>query len=95
MTPLRTGRYSPNISDMISREDALRWALELAPGSLLSIADEAGYSEKLLRLIRAGKRSATPAVTRAVAEALERLSDRYSESARILRNALTEEGGIR
>ena len=70
----------------------MKQVLKHAPGSLLSIANEAGVSEKLLRLIRDGKRSATPAVTEAVAQALEDLGDRYSESASVLRRALQEGG---
>lgn len=74
------------------REDAVRRASELAPGSVRALADEAGVSEGLLRFIRDGQRSATPAVVEALAAALERLSERHADAARILRDSLREGG---
>ena len=72
----------------MTREDAVRRALELFPDSTLALGREAGVSGRLLRMIRDGERSATPRVTEAVAEAMERLAGRHSEAARILRDAL-------
>ena len=66
----------------------MRRAMELFPGSVLALAREAGVSGRLLRMIRAGERSATTSTTRAVADALERLGDRHEKAACILRDAL-------
>ena len=86
----------PYSSDMTpEREDAVRRALKIAPSSMLALAQEAGVSEKLLRLIRDEKRSATPRVVEALAGALERVSDRHGEAARILREVLRREGADR
>ena len=66
----------------------MRRAMELFPGSVLSLAREAGVSGRLLRMIRDGERSATTATTEVVAGALERLGARHEKAARILRDAL-------
>jgi hypothetical protein len=71
-----------------TREEAMRRALELLPGSILALSRESGVSARLLRMIRDGERSATPVVTEAVAAALERLGARHEHAARILRDAL-------
>lgn len=73
------------------REDAVRQALRRVPGSIRELAREAGVSDALLRHIRDGRRRATPAVVRAVAEALEHLAARHVEAASILRESLTKE----
>ncbi len=73
------------------REDAVRRALRLAPGSLRAVAQKAGVSEGLLRHIRDGRRNATPAVVEALAEALEQLSGRYADAASALRDVLAEQ----
>ena len=70
----------------------MRQALDLAPISVLALATEAGVSPRLLGMIRTGERSATVATTTAVAEALERLSGRHDEAARLLRDALDTGG---
>ena len=74
-----------------SREDAIRKALELNPGSLRHLAIEAGVSPALLRFIQAGERTATAPTVEKVADALERWTERTSEAARILREALNGE----
>lgn len=74
-------------------EDAVRAALELAPGSLRALAREAGLSEALLRRIRDGTRTATPETVGKVAGALERLRDRHDEAARVLRDSLQRQEG--
>jgi len=66
----------------------MRQALDLAPISVLALATEAGVSARLLGMIQSGERSATVATTKAVADALERLSGRHEEAARVLRDAL-------
>lgn len=74
------------------REDAVRQALDMAPGSLRAIAQEAGVSEGMLRHIREGRRRATPTVMEAVAEALEQLAREHAAAAALLRDALTTTG---
>jgi hypothetical protein len=73
------------------REDALISAIEEAPVSVRSLAAEAGISEKLLRLIKAGERAATVRTIEAVTGALERLGDRHHAAARILQSTLERE----
>ena len=70
------------------REDAVRRALVGAPVSIRRLAEEAGVSEGLLRHIRDGTRSASPATVTALAEALERLSEGHAAAAGLLRNSL-------
>lgn len=70
------------------REDAVRRALELFPGSLRALGREAGVSYRLLGMIRDGDRSATPQTVEVLAGALEQLRDRHDEAARVLRNSL-------
>ena len=69
-----------------------RFAWTLSPSSTLALATEAGVSDRLLRMIRDGERSATPAVVEAVAGAMERLGARHGDVARVLRQALSSEG---
>ncbi|HSW30285.1 MAG TPA: hypothetical protein VLH75_12445 [Longimicrobiales bacterium] len=69
----------------------MRRALEVTPGSLRSVAMEARVSSRLLTMILAGQRTATPRVMAKVADALERLGTRHLEAARILRDALAHE----
>ena len=62
----------------------MRRALEMAPTSVLALANEAGVSARLLRMIRDGERSATPATTKAVLGALEPLAGQHVAAARVL-----------
>ena len=73
-------------------EDAVREALELAPSSLRTLSRGACFSEKLLRLIRDGQRSATPPVVEALAETLELLAEEHAQAAAVLRHALKQGG---
>jgi len=73
------------------REDAVREALAIYPGSLRALAREAGISYRLIGMIRSGERSATPTTVEALAGAFERLRDRHADAARILRHTLGEE----
>ena len=75
------------------REDAVRRALELYPGSLRALAREAGLSHRLLGYIRDGERSATAETLEALIGAFERLTQRHAEGARILRKSLEATGG--
>jgi len=84
---------SPHIGYMeTTREDAVRKALELNTGSMRALAEEAGVTHGLLRMIRDGERSATPATVEKLAAALERWSERTTEAAHVLRQSLTERG---
>lgn len=73
------------------QEDAVREALRLSPHSVRTLADEAGVSEKLLRLIRDGERNATPRVVMALAEAMKGLAQRQADAIRILQESLQRE----
>lgn len=84
-----TGAYHAHMTP--EREDAVRRALELAPGSLRALAEEAGVSEALLRAVRDGQRRATRTTVEALAGALERLADRSGQAAATLRDTLTGE----
>ena len=57
--------------------------------SMRMLAQEAGVSDTLLRLIRDDRRTATPATVEALADALDRLSSRNAHAARVLRDTLT------
>jgi hypothetical protein len=82
----------PYFADMpTAREEAVRRALELIPGSIRALAEEAGLSEGLLRKIRDGERRATQTTVEALADALSRWASRNSEAARILRETLSRE----
>jgi hypothetical protein len=72
-------------------EDAVRRALELHPGSIRSLALEAGLSPRLLVLIRDGQRRATRATAEKLVAALERWTERTTEAARVLRDSLDRE----
>ena len=67
--------------------NAVARAIERAPCSLRALANEAGLAPSTLSRIRSGKRSATPEVARAVAEALDRWGERCGELARSVRQA--------
>ena len=71
---------------------AVRKALDAAPGSLRSVARAAGLSHTLLRMIRDGERSATPAVAKAVAKALEQWEKNCGQAAARLRRVTKERG---
>lgn len=82
----------PYYGDMNGQtEDAVRRALELHPGSMRSLALEAGLSPRLLVLIRDGERRATRATAEKLVAALERWSERTTEAAQILRESLQRE----
>ena len=73
------------------RTSAVRDALQVSPMSMRRLAQEAGVSDTLLRLIRDGHRTATEPVVEALADALERLSAQNGEAARVLRATLGQE----
>ncbi|MCJ7629160.1 MAG: helix-turn-helix transcriptional regulator [Longimicrobiales bacterium] len=70
------------------KEDAVRQALELYPGSIRSLAAASGVSEALIRAIRDGERNATPRTLGRIADAMTDMSERQADAARILRDAL-------
>lgn len=78
----------PHIAVMGIQEDAVREALRSFPGSIRALAREAGVSEKLLRSIRDGDRTATHRTLRLIADAMEFMGVRQLDAARILREAL-------
>ena len=89
MTTLASCLGRPYYADMTTgMEEAARRALAMAPGSLRALADRAGLSEKLLRLIRDGERTATERTVTALAEALDEFADEHTQAATILRDAL-------
>lgn len=89
---LDLGSACPHTADMgATLEDAVRRALQAAPASLRTLAERAGVSERLLRMIRDGERTATPRVVDALAEALEALSRDHAAAASILREQETHE----
>ena len=85
---LATFLACPHISDMGVLEDVVREALKLSPHSIRAIAEEAGVSEKLLRMIRDGERTATVPVVTALADAMERLSEQQAGATSMLKNTL-------
>lgn len=88
LAPASSRTHSGDMS--MEREDAVRRALKLYPGSLRSLGREAGLSYRLLGKIRDGDRSATPRTVEALAGALERLRDRHDEAANVLRDSLQD-----
>ena len=80
---------SPEIPPETSPEDAVREALRLNPGSTLALAKAAQLSEGLLRMIRDGERTATPATVEALAAALDQWTHQTADAATILRDSLT------
>ena len=78
----------PHISDMGVLEDVVREALRLSPHSIRAIAEEAGVSEKLLRMIRDGERTATVPVVTALAGAMERMTEQQAGAASMLKDTL-------
>lgn len=81
----------PYIADMGEKEDALRRALEMAPDSIRLLAREAGVSDKLLRLIRDGYRTATPRTIEKLAKAMERFAERHTQAAQLLRDSTQDQ----
>jgi hypothetical protein len=71
------------------QEDAVREALKAFPGSIRALAREAGISEKLLRSIRDGERTATTRTLSRIADAMELMGMRQLDAARILRDAIS------
>ena len=80
--------HGPHVADMGALEDVVKEALRLSPHSVRTIADEAGVSEKLLRMIRDGERKATVPVVTALADAMERLAEEQAGAASMLSQAL-------
>jgi hypothetical protein len=78
----------PHIAVMGIQEDAVREALKSFPGSIRALAREAGVSEKLLRSIRDGDRTATTRTVGMIADAMEFMGVRQLDAARILRDAI-------
>lgn len=83
----------PHIEDMSERDEAVRRAVDHWPGSIRALAQEAGISDRLLRMIYEGKRSATPATVRGLAAALERFGRRVEEARNALEVTDPESGG--
>lgn len=77
---------------MGKKEDAVRKALELYPGSIRSLAAASGVSEALLRAIRDGERSATTRTVAFIAYAMEAMGKSELEAARILKDSLGKKG---
>ena len=73
------------------RTEAVRKALELAPGSILALAQAAGLSDRLLRMIRDGERRATTGALTALVAALEQMAGRHAQAAEVLRDVLDKE----
>ncbi len=71
--------------------EAVRAALGRIPCSDRQLAIDAGVPPSTVSRIRSGERGATPAVARALADALARWDERCAEAERVLRDAL--EGG--
>ena len=78
----------PHIEDMGVLEDVVREALRLSPHSIRTIAEEAGVSDKLLRMIRDGQRTATVPVVTALADAMERLTEQQAGATSMLKDTL-------
>lgn len=66
-------------------------AVEAAPGSIRELADEAGVSDTLIRLVRDGDRRLTPATRDALADALRRWGARCEAAAEGLASADVDE----
>jgi hypothetical protein len=66
---------------------AVQRALTTYPGSLRTLATEAGVTHTLLVYIRQGKRTATPDVALRVADALERIARVLDQDAKDHRSA--------
>lgn len=76
-----------NVYNMPKLTAAVQKALGAMPGSLRSLARAAHVSPALLTLIVQGKRTVTPTVATALAEALEQLGDQYHDVAAHIRQA--------
>lgn len=70
---------------------AIREALEGAPGSTRAVALEAGVDPSMLTRIQNRERGASPELAAAVADALGRFANRYAAGEAHLRRAI--EGG--
>ena len=68
--------------------EAIRQALEAWPGSLRSLAREAGVAHSTLVRIRDGEFEASPEVTQQIATALEVAGSRCQRAAQRLRRSL-------
>jgi len=77
---------------MGTKEDAVRKALELYPGSIRSLAAASGVSEALIRGIRDGERNATTRTLGLIAYAMEVMGKNQLDGAGILRDAIKGKG---
>lgn len=68
--------------------EAIREALEGAPGSARAVALEAGVDPSMLTRIQNGERGASPELAAAVANALGRFANRYAAAEALLRRAI-------
>ena len=82
-------QYCVAVSEELA--DAVRSALHSVPCSDRRLSQESGVPPSTLSRIRKGERGATPAVTRALADALARLGTFCGEAERTLRDALEED----
>jgi hypothetical protein len=72
--------------------DAIRQAVELAPGSARQLCRDAGVDQGFLSRILAGKEAAPTGVGEKLADALARWQLQCAEAERLIRAALQEEG---
>ena len=75
---------------MTRLEEAVRRVLGEVPGSMRALAKEAGIPHSTLVRIRQGHLGASPAVARALADALGRWARECSSAEGILRQSLTQ-----
>lgn len=73
--------------------DAVRQALERAPCSDRALALKAGVSQSMISRIRTGDRGCSPAVARALADALAGWAEDCREAEDSLRQVLQQDGG--
>ena len=73
------------VTHVTTRTDAVRAAIEEAPGSLRTLARASGVDHALLSRISTGERQATEAVASKVADALERWAEVCSTHAARIR----------
>jgi predicted transcriptional regulator len=91
LRPLVTGDILSPTMNVVTR--AVRHALAGAPVSLREIGRRAGVSHAQLARIVAGERNATPAVARAVADALDAIGAECVTGAAQVRRSLTSHRG--
>lgn len=93
MSPLAPPVVCPHITDMSDGQTVLRNVLDANPASTRTLAQEAGVSEKLLRLVRDGERRLTPQVRAALVDVLRRWERELRQAADGLEAADLEAGG--